>query len=235
MRRPRAIFTNIDSVTVWVAVGSITIVALPILVAVLTSMKAGSAADWVAAIATLAALFAAVVAARLALRTYALERERDAERQRERRAAQADQVAVWAIEGVNWRGGFVTESFGPEGHTRSQEAVPVVPSSLPVVIRNDSHLPVHDLRVEVYFREKGGGASVYSCATTAVPVVPPRTSREVEVVSPALEKMMRATLADSREPGGTSRHHDRLGFQGQRRNRLATHSRSTRTARGPQK
>jgi hypothetical protein len=181
------------------AVVAMMVIALPLLAAWRTSMAVGTAAEWVAALATLAAFLAAVVAARSAARTFTLELNRDADRDRDRRAAQAVRVGAWITGGsdggVHWVSGLVTETFGPGGDViRIQEPVPVVPEKIAVTYQNASALQVERFRVEIYFRAPGGSDPWMFGGGARRGVVPPNTMEQFQIEDRDLQQRMRQTL-----------------------------------------
>ncbi|WP_243061173.1 hypothetical protein [Nocardioides sp. SR21] len=123
--------------------------------------------SWLQGIGTVAALLAAIVAARYAAGAFILESRREQRFERAQRQAQADQVAVWYLGGI---------------------------AGLPDVIRgyhieNNSSLPIYDVRVTVYV-----DGVAYPLPVT-LEVVPPG-QREMPIISPAAEVINRLEIAD---------------------------------------
>lgn len=111
----------------------------------LTGMDPGSLADWISAIATVAATVAAVFAGFYAYKALRIEQAGDAERHEDRRRAQAEQVNAWAEHirpdprspGFNTTGsnGVVQNSSGHDG------------VRLVVKLQNLSNAPVYAVRI----------------------------------------------------------------------------------------
>jgi len=87
------------------------VVGVAVLVSHEVGDEAGSMADWVEALATVAALAAAAAAAWYAARTFNSEQRRDRERVQEASRSQAVKVTAWAHAE---QGGRVNFAFGPE-------------------------------------------------------------------------------------------------------------------------
>lgn len=159
-------------------------VGVPLLVACFTGGEYGSAAEWVASLATVAAFVAAVIAVRVAGRTFALERNRDADRDEEQRRSQAERVAAWIPDPVSWVGGRVTVSWMPDGsQTKAQESVSVVPSRVSVTIRNASLLPINGFQLEFWVRAPGTSDPLVFAGSymQAIGLIPPETTTSVEI------------------------------------------------------
>jgi hypothetical protein len=181
VRRTWNALRKTDRFTWWMVAMAVGVIALPILLATRTTMGWGSAAEWVASLATVAAFFAAVVAARLAGRTLSVEHRRDAERERERRREQVAQFAVWSDEVIPGIGGLVTVDFGP-GQTQGverQQPQPVLPEHIPVTVRNASPLPIHALRLEFYVRAPASADAWMYAGHFERGLVPPQTTERV--------------------------------------------------------
>lgn len=86
---------NITEATIAAAI----ILGPAIAIGIIADAKAGSIAEWVAAIATLGALLAALYAGQQAAKIVQVEQKRDAERDAAARRAQAEQVAAWGRGG----------------------------------------------------------------------------------------------------------------------------------------
>lgn len=101
-------------------------------------MDNGSIADWVAAIATVAAFGAAVIAARYAAGAFNLERAREELRIRAEQTAQAAQVAVWPHEFLpNWQ-------QEPDGSSFVREGI----AGAVAMVRNASDIPVTNIHID---------------------------------------------------------------------------------------
>lgn len=155
----------------------------------------GSLADWIAAVATFAALIAASYAAVQTSRTFRLEQNRDRQRDRAVRQRQAELVAVWAGR-ITHRGPLNTVTFAPGssvGQTTRGPGV-VYPESIPVTIRNASEVPVYDLTVDVYIGDSKveepvlGGRYKVVDVQNGLAVL--GTLADVEVVTPELVESM---------------------------------------------
>lgn len=142
--------------------------------------EGGNVAEWVAALSTLAALLAALVAAHYAGRTFTIERGRDADRDRERRQVQVARFAAWIQDPIAWIGGLVTTTIesGQPVSVR-QQSQPVLPERITVIVRNASALPIHGLRLEFYVRAKGSSDPWAYAGHYVVGLVPPDTTEEV--------------------------------------------------------
>jgi hypothetical protein len=110
---------------------SLLILGPAICIGIVADARWGSIAEWVAALATLAAFIAAVIAARFAARALAIEQDREADRQEGEKRAQAALVSAWIEVEYEVRG---------DG---SRAAV----KGLTCLLRNASAVPVHDVKV----------------------------------------------------------------------------------------
>jgi len=159
-------------------------VGVPLLVACFTGGEYGSAAEWVASLATVAAFVAAVIAVRVAGRTFALERSRDADRDDEQRRSQAVRVAAWIPDPVSWVGGQVTLSWTPGGsQAKARESVPVVPARVSVTVRNASLLPVSGFQLEFWVRAPGTSDPLAFAGSymQTIGLIPPEMTTIVEI------------------------------------------------------
>ena len=118
--------------------GVLAIVAIAVVVGLFTDADDGSTADWMAAIATVAALVAAVVAARYAAGAFDLERSRDEQVFLERKTAQAALVAAWP------------ERFIPNQDQEHDGSMTVVEGIVGAIamLRNASNVPVTDVHLD---------------------------------------------------------------------------------------
>jgi hypothetical protein len=130
--------------------GGIVVFAVAIAIGAVLDAPPGSLAEWIAAVSTFAALLAASYAAIQTSRTFKLEQKRDLQRDEALRQRQAELVAAWIPDAIRHEGPMVTDSFVGDSHTRTVEEGVVVPTILPVALRNASDLPVHSFTVEVY-------------------------------------------------------------------------------------
>lgn len=110
---------------------SLLILGPAICVGVAMDGKWGSIAEWVAALATVAAFFAALVAARFAAGALKIEQARETDRLEIKKREQASLVSAWID---------IEYAVGADG---SRVAV----TGLTCRLRNASALPVHDVRV----------------------------------------------------------------------------------------
>jgi hypothetical protein len=110
---------------------SLLILGPAISIGIATDARWGSIAEWVAALATVAAFFAAIVAARFAARALKIEQGREADRLDGAIKAQASLVSAWIEVGYEVRA---------DGSRAAAESVTCF-------LRNASELPVHDIKV----------------------------------------------------------------------------------------
>jgi hypothetical protein len=100
--------------------------------------EAGSMADWVAAVATVAAFCAAVIAARYAAGAFSLESAREAQILQAQRTAQAALVAAWPDRFLpNWE----------QQHNSPDLRVPGIRGAV-AMLRNASDVPVTGIHVD---------------------------------------------------------------------------------------
>jgi hypothetical protein len=118
--------------------GVLAIVVIAFAVGLVTDGDNGSTADWVAAIATVGALGAAVVAARYAAGAFDLEQGREERLFFERRSAQAALVAAWP------------EQFIPNREQEHDGSMTVVEGITGAVamLRNASDIPVTNVHID---------------------------------------------------------------------------------------
>lgn len=148
-------------------------------IADLFGAEAGTTPDWVAAIATLAAFGAAVVAGWYAHRALRVEQDRDRVRDEVARSAQAAEVAAWGELGLFYEDAPQAFSLGAETRTLR----PWDPVSLEVTVRNGSRLPVHNLWVQVYIAPKASRHPTWELVSDYyVGTVPPETDVEVDLL-----------------------------------------------------
>lgn len=120
------------------ATGMIVGVGMVIVIGVATETEAGSMADWVAAMATVAAFGAAVLAARYAAGAFALETGRDAQFLATHRRSQAALVAAWPERFLpHW-------DHHPDGTSTVVEGI----SGGVAMLRNASDVPVTNVHVD---------------------------------------------------------------------------------------
>ncbi|TYB94055.1 hypothetical protein FXF53_27415 [Micromonospora sp. WP24] len=129
--------------------------------ALLHAAEWGDVPTWVGAVASLGALTAATVAARVAKRVYQIESERDQQAEADRREreleamrAQASRVSAW------WDTAYRVDDAG-QRYSLGRAAL----------VRNASELPVHSVRVFFHAPLEGGGYEHFGPAIKAV--VPP--------------------------------------------------------------
>lgn len=107
-------------------------------------IEGGSAADWVAATATIAAVVAAVYAGVWAKRAYEIEEKRQRDAEIREWMAQASQVAAWFVCFVDYTG-------NPENPTSKVSEHRVLrnhtPDEAAVQLRNLSSIPVSEVRL----------------------------------------------------------------------------------------
>lgn len=148
-------------VVVAVVVAGLTVFALAVLIGWQTDAPTATVADWVAAIATVAAFGAAVIAAWYAGRALRAEQERDAKRDEAERRSQASLIAAWLDEGMYWTSAreVTARAYDPSREVPPpQDAVAVVPHHTTLVIHNASPLPIYDFTLTL-FDEPGPGES----------------------------------------------------------------------------
>ena len=117
--------------------GILGVVAIAVVVGLISGADTGSMADWVAAIATVAAFGAAILAARYAAGAFRLESDREGQLLRAQQTAQAALVAVWPDR-------FVT-SWLPE-HDGVDTADGI--AGAVAMLRNASDVPVTNVHVD---------------------------------------------------------------------------------------
>jgi hypothetical protein len=118
--------------------GTAGVMAVVICSGLIFGAEAGSMADWVAAVATVAAFCAAVLAARYAAGAFSLERGREAQILQGRRTAQAALVAAWPDRFVpNWE----------QQHSGPDLRVPGIRGAV-AMLRNASDVPVTGIHVD---------------------------------------------------------------------------------------
>jgi hypothetical protein len=142
-----------------------------IAVAVGMDSEHGSIADWVAALATVAAFIAAVLAGRTAVALWRIESGRDEERRTQDKQQQAVQIAAW-YGPKTWRP-------TPPPAAPGQPPAPN-PKDFGVWLRNASQVPIRDMIVRVIGSD---GNAVY---TQSIGTVPPS---EEPVFAPAPQQM----------------------------------------------
>lgn len=163
---------NVDSILLVVA-GALLIFAIAIGLGRLVGASAGegagagSYADWLAAVATLAAFCAAVIAGKFAYDALRIEQGRDRFRDEQLTRVQAERVAAWVdeIEVVEERDGWRPPRMGKRQR---------------LLIRNASDLPVINFRAAVTARSYTGGSQHFRIiGSIDRPVVPPTADPEV--------------------------------------------------------
>lgn len=118
--------------------GTAAVMAVVIGSGLIVGADAGSMADWVAALATVAAFCAAVVAARYAAGAFRLERGREAQLLRAQRSAQAALVAAWPDRFLpNWE----QQHSGPDLRVEGIRGAVAM-------LRNASDVPVTGIHVD---------------------------------------------------------------------------------------
>jgi len=169
-----------------VVTGASAIVIVAVVIGFLTDAKAGSYADWLAALATLAAFGAATVAGWYAHRALMVEQARDErrgqdDRARERRElrAQAERVAAWATNPL-------------AAKTDGQYERP----KIEILVRNATDLPITDavMRLSARIGPRGAlsgqGAFVSMGSITEI-LVPPSDAPLRSALDPGLADIVR--------------------------------------------
>lgn len=154
-----------------------------------------TAADWLAAFATLAAFAAAMFAGWYVARTYNLEQTREADRVNDVRRAQASLVSVWAESGLH-------TAYGEGGSS-------TFAAFIDVYLRNASELPVHMLVVQLRARqadpskfwEYGDTEGVVELPAFRRDTLPPNDEPTViQIVSPQLAELANAFESVPNQP-----------------------------------
>jgi hypothetical protein len=171
---------------------------------------AATDADWLAAIATLAAFLAAMVAGWFAARAYEIELRRERDRISDTRRAQASLVVVW-----------YDVRLDPMRSVRPEPKPPTPWSMFGVWIRNASELPVFDASIQVEVDGTVlGQTSISGEGTGRVGVVPPTREpvfrglgEEITAKLEALRPLSQGSpIADPPVPNITLRFTDAAGL-----------------------
>ncbi|HEY4267282.1 MAG TPA: hypothetical protein VGM94_03725, partial [Galbitalea sp.] len=154
--------------------------AVAITIGLFLGADAGSIPDWVAAIATVAAFGAAIVAARYAAGAFNLERDREGELLRAKRTAQASLVAAWPDRFIpNWQ----QQQSGPD---IAYEGI----SGAVAMLRNASDVPVTNVHVDftvvLNFADGTKAAELSYLGGEDLAVLPPGSEpREIKWFAPS--------------------------------------------------
>jgi hypothetical protein len=135
-----------SAVMIGVAVASLLVVLGGVVIGYLVAAPAGSVAEWVAALATVAAFAGASVAVWYASQALRVELARDARRFEAERRAQAALVHIAMDVETE---GHVTERFAGGQHSTTYHR-PVIPVGATLHLTNASQLPVYDVQVHFY-------------------------------------------------------------------------------------
>lgn len=130
---------------------SLLVLGPAVAIAVAMDAGAGSVADWVGALSTLAAFIAAVAATRYAARAFFIEQQRDLDRLAAETRAQASLVAAWSDYEVERQVGL-EPAMGGSAH-EPFVGVPVL-DLFERVARNASRLPVSNFWIQIYLIER---------------------------------------------------------------------------------
>ena len=133
--------------------GALLLFATAIGLGLLADADPGSFPDWVAAVATLAAFCAAVVAGKLAHDALKIEQGRDRDRQEEARKAQASLVAAW----VDGEPSVLDDGSGDLLRYK-------------VVIRNHSQLPVTSVCIRLVHERVGAERATHTYVGTSIDI-----------------------------------------------------------------
>lgn len=132
---------NSEAPSRWLLMAFLVAISLAaVIIKLTTSAEVGSVADWVAALGALAALVAAFAAARFAADVVRIERDRDDERDRTARMAQASLVSAWAEVEQQGRVNIKWTSSSPEPDMVTR--APIVPVSVLATVLNASSVPI---------------------------------------------------------------------------------------------
>lgn len=174
--------------------------------------KGGTPADWLGALATLAAFLGAAWAvvygrraATHARETVEIERARDRAREEEQRRAQADKVAAWFRNDFVWRGPRVGVTWLPDGQAvQRQEPGVDVPESIRATVRNASDLPVEQFSFDWYVKPRGTDEWLY-VGSHLQGQITPETTLDVETVHPGMAECFGEVLQPFSidDPGAT--------------------------------
>lgn len=151
-----------------VAATILAVVAIAVVIGLISDAETGSMADWVAATATVAALGAAVIAARYAAGAYHLESAREGQLLRAQRSAQAALIAAWPDRFLpHWEHNHDGTSTTIEGITGAV-----------AMLRNASDVPVTNVHVDftvvlAYAEDELAQANLRYLGGADVAVVPP--------------------------------------------------------------
>lgn len=156
------------------------VVGTAIMIGLFTGAETGSMADWVAAMATLAAFGAAILAARYAAGAFALESGRDAQFLAAQRRSQAALVAAWP------------EKFIPhwEHHQDGTSTVVEGITGGVAMLRNASDVPVTNVHVDftvilAYADGRADAETRYLGGEDLAVLTPSAEPREIQVVDRA--------------------------------------------------
>lgn len=147
-------------------VGGLMFVGVAITIQAVFHLKAGSAAEWVSALATVAALAAAVYAGQAAWRQLRIQQRALFEQAHDKETGQARLVAGWVSTVHVARNSTTNQIIGMSG--------------LDVALRNASELPVYELSGWVQDRETGGSAAK---APFSIQVLEPAATPAKETIS----------------------------------------------------
>jgi hypothetical protein len=156
------------------AIGILVVFGVAITIGLFTEAEAGSMADWVAAVATVAAFGAAILAARYAAGAFELESGRDAQFLAVQRRSQAALVAAWPDKFIpHW-------DHHPDGTSTIVEGI----TGGIAMLRNASDVPVTNVHVDftVILAHADGlaGAETRYLGGEDLAVLPPSTEpREI--------------------------------------------------------
>lgn len=150
--------------------GALGVVGLAVVIGLLLGAETGSMADWIAAIATVAAFGAAGLAAWHAARAFNLERERDVQSVRSQRTAQAALVAAWPDRFLgNWE----------QQHDGTSLSIPGIRGAV-AMLRNASDIPVTEVHVDftavLSFADATASATMKYLGGTDLAVLPPASA-----------------------------------------------------------